>query len=100
MVSLLDRPQGYADAGIAMESVLRGHPERDIPFCVKSWRLLNLSSLKEEVLFLEGDNHQARQEVVLGSSVFTNSIGIEILETHGLKEHTFGGIFEIRAYED
>jgi hypothetical protein len=83
-----------------MESVLRGHPERDIPFCVKSWRLLDLSSSNEEVLFQEDDNHQASQEVVLDSRVSTDSIGIEILETHGLKDHTFGGIFEIRAYED
>jgi hypothetical protein len=83
-----------------MESVLRGHPERDIPFCVKSWRLLNLSSSSEEVLFQEDDNHQTRQEVVLDSSATTDSIGIEILETHGEAEHTLGGIFEIRAYED
>lgn len=82
-----------------MESVLRGHPERNIPFCVKSWRLLNLSNSREKILFFEGDNHQARQEVELDNSVITNFIGIEILETHGAREHTFGGIFEFRAYE-
>lgn len=94
------KPGSLADTNIAMESVLRGHPDRDIPFCVKSWRLLNLSNSNEEVLFLESDNHQARREVVLDASVVTNSIGIEILETHGAKQHTLGGIFEIRAYED
>ncbi|KAH7178268.1 hypothetical protein DER46DRAFT_633053 [Fusarium sp. MPI-SDFR-AT-0072] len=33
----------------ALESVLRGHPERTIPFCVKKWRLLDLSGEEREL---------------------------------------------------
>ncbi|KAJ0414071.1 FAD dependent oxidoreductase-domain-containing protein [Aspergillus carlsbadensis] len=83
----------------ALESVLRGHPERQIPFCVKSWRLLDLSIDREEIeLFREDDNHLSRREVFFGP-VQTTSVGVEILEVHGDTKHTLGGIFEIRAYE-
>ncbi|KAL2807710.1 FAD dependent oxidoreductase-domain-containing protein [Aspergillus granulosus] len=83
----------------ALESVLRGHPERQIPFCVKSWRVLDLSSGNEErELFREEDNHLSRQDVSF-NPVHTTAIGVEILEVHGDPKHTLGGIFEIRAYE-
>ena len=45
----------------ALESVLRGHPEREIPFCVKKWRLLDLSiEGSENELFLQEGNYQSR----------------------------------------
>jgi hypothetical protein len=83
----------------ALESVLRGHPERHIPFCVKSWRALDLSKEGEEgELFREDDNHLSRAEASF-ETVQAASIGVEILEVHGDEKHTLGGIFEIRAYE-
>jgi hypothetical protein len=83
----------------ALESVLRGHPERDIPFCVKSWCVLDLSKEGEEVeLFREDENHLSRREAYF-ETVQATFIGVEILEVHGDEKHTLGGIFEIRAYE-
>jgi hypothetical protein len=83
----------------ALESVLRGHPERQIPFCVRSWRVLDLSKDDEEIeLFQEDDNHLSRQDVSF-ETVQATALGLEILEVHGDPKDTFGGIFEIRAYE-
>ncbi|WZH46651.1 uncharacterized protein QYS62_007741 [Fusarium acuminatum] len=81
----------------ALESVLRGHPERNIPFCVKKWRLLDLSADEEEI-YLEDDNHHSRREVELESGRSVKELGVEILELNG-DETVFGGIFEVRVYE-
>lgn len=83
----------------ALESVLRGHPERTIPFCTKAWRLLDVSDGKETVLFTEDDNHHSRQEVILDAAVVTDKLAVEILELHG-DENIQGGIFEVRAYAE
>ncbi|KAL6408974.1 hypothetical protein AUP68_07924 [Ilyonectria robusta] len=83
----------------ALESVQRGHPERDIPFCVKKWRIVDLSHQGTETeLFLEDNNYLSRREALLESDVFVSKIGVEILELNG-GEHVLGGIFEVRAYE-
>jgi hypothetical protein len=81
----------------ALESVLRGHPERNIPFCVKKWRLLDLSADEEEI-YLEDDNHHSRREVELESGRSVKELGVEILELNG-DETVFGGIFEVRVNE-
>lgn len=80
----------------ALESVLRGHPERHIPFCVKKWRLLDLSGEMEEELFVEDDNHHSRRVASINATV--TRLGVEILELNG-GEHVQGGIFEVRAYQ-
>ncbi|KAH8684117.1 FAD dependent oxidoreductase-domain-containing protein [Ilyonectria robusta] len=83
----------------ALESVQRGHPERNIPFCVKKWRIVDLSHQGAETeLFLEDNNYLSRREALLESDVFVSKIGVEILELNG-GEHVLGGIFEVRAYE-
>lgn len=89
-----------------MESVLRGHPERTVPFVVKSWRVLDLSQTLEDgsptVLYQERDNHMARREILLthasSKAHSTDILGIQILEIHG-DEHVHGAIFEVRVYE-
>jgi hypothetical protein len=74
-----------------LESVLRGHPEREIPFCVKRYRV----SAGNQVLF-EGENHLTRASLVLDQVVMTKVLQIEVLETHGLP----AAIFEVRCYAD
>ncbi|VTO81507.1 unnamed protein product [Fusarium graminearum] len=81
----------------ALESVLRGHPERTIPFCVKKWRLLDLSEGEKE-LYVEDENHMSRRDVVLDSRRKLTNLGVEILELNG-GESVLGGIFEVRVYE-
>ncbi|HZQ55235.1 MAG TPA: FAD-dependent oxidoreductase [Bryobacteraceae bacterium] len=74
-----------------MESVLMGHPEREIPFCVRRYRL----ATDQRVLF-EGENHLTRTSLQLDEPVTTNILNIEVLETRGLP----ATIFEVRIYED
>ena len=89
-----------SDFDNALESVLRGHPERDIPFCVKSWRVLDLSEDgKEAELYRETDNHLSRREISIDPSVLVSAIGVEILELNGDGKYVQGGIFEVRVYE-
>lgn len=83
----------------ALESVLRGHPERNIPFCVRDWRLLDLSRDGEErELFREEDNYQSRRSARLDPAERLSKMGVEILSLNG-DENVQGGIFEIRVYE-
>ena len=74
-----------------LESVLRGHPEREIPFCVKRYRV----STDSKVLF-EGENHSTRASLMLDHPVTANTLQIEVLETRGIP----AAIFEVRCYGD
>jgi hypothetical protein len=74
-----------------LESVLMGHPERDIPFCVRRYRILDGA----RVLFACDENHQTRNTVLLPEAVKTTELRIEVLETHGAP----AALFEVRCYE-
>jgi hypothetical protein len=74
-----------------MESVLMGHPERDMPFCVKHYRIRDDQGA---LLHESRDNHQTRNRVRLVSPVRTKSLVIEIAATHGAP----AALFEVRCY--
>jgi hypothetical protein len=74
-----------------MESVLMGHPERDMPFCVKRYRLLD--DERREV-FRSEENHQTRNSVRLTKPVRTRRLTVEVLETHGAP----AALFALRCY--
>ncbi|MBI4891007.1 MAG: FAD-dependent oxidoreductase [Acidobacteria bacterium] len=74
-----------------MESVLWGHPERDVPFCVRDYRVLDDAG---RVLAEVQGNHQTRRSVVLDSPVKTAALHVEVLETHGAP----AAVFEVRCY--
>jgi hypothetical protein len=76
-----------------MESVLMGHPEREIPFCVKRYRIV---TDRGQVIFESPENHQTRNIIVLPECVTTTAIHMEILETRGIP----AAVFEVRCYED
>jgi hypothetical protein len=77
-----------------MESVLMGHPERAMPFCVKRYRITDGDG---RVLHESAENHQARNTVRLARPVRTARLNIEVLETHG--PHAPASVFEVRCYE-
>ncbi len=93
------RPQSIARIEITfdtdfdhpMESVLMGHPERDMPFCVRHYRILDAA---DAVLHECLDNHQTRNSIRLHESVSTSALHIEVLATHGAP----AAIFEVRCY--
>jgi hypothetical protein len=73
-----------------LESVLMGHPEREIPFCVKRYRIMNDAG---NVLFDSPENHQTRNRIVLPEPVHTQAIHVEILATRGVP----AALFEIEV---
>jgi hypothetical protein len=75
-----------------MESVLMGHPERRMPFCVERYRIRDDSGT---VLAGCGGNHQALNVIVLPRPVLTRSLRIEVdAPSAGVP----AAIFEVRCY--
>jgi len=61
-----------------METVLWGHPERNVPFCVKQYRI---SADDGKILAEVKDNHQAQNIIRLEQPVTTSCLRIENLST-------------------
>ncbi len=80
-----------ADYDHPMESVLMGHPEREMPFCVSGYRVLDGAG---QVLHEVKDNHQPRNEVRLQKAVTTDTLVVEVVKTHGAPV----AVFEVRCY--
>ncbi len=62
------------------ESTLLGHPENEMPFCVKSFVLRTGDG---RVLAEVHDNHQTRAEITLPEAVITDRLVLELGPTHG-----------------
>lgn len=63
-----------------MESVLLGHPERAVPFCVKHYRLRDgVGTLLHECV----DNHQTRNTIQLDPPATTDRLVLELVASHG-----------------
>jgi len=62
-----------------MESVLFNHPERDVIFCVKEYRVIAGDGYE---LFAITDNHQTRRSHLLSEPVTTNQLRIELTRPH------------------
>lgn len=76
----------------AMESVLMGHPERAVVFCVKRYEILDD---KGNLIGSGEDQHCSHVIHRLKNSVETRSIIVRILETWGAP----AALFEIRCYK-
>lgn len=74
-----------------LESVLMGHPENAMPFCVKSYRLV----ADGQELVKVTDNHQTRRTHPLAASIHPHELRLEILEMNGPVPPA---LFEIRCY--
>jgi hypothetical protein len=96
-----ERPQTVArmelvfdtDFDHPMESVMWGHPERDIPFCVKRYRIVDDAG---QVVYECAENHQTRNTVIFAQPVRTAALHVEVLETHGAP----AAVFEVRCYAE
>jgi hypothetical protein len=76
-----------------VESVLMGHPERAMPFCVRHYRLRDGAG---QLLAEQVDNHQARNIVRLEPPTTTDRLVLELVATHGRAP---AALFEVRCYE-
>ncbi len=74
-----------------MESVLMGHPENDMPFGVRRYRILDDAGAAVHEC---RENHQTRNLVKLPQAISTRALHIEVLETSGAP----ASIFEVRCY--
>ena len=75
----------------AMESVLRGHPERAMPACVRHFQLL----AGEQVVAEATDHHQTRAMLRFDPPLTANELTLRALTTHGGAPPA---IFELRCY--
>ena len=94
-----DQPQTLArivlsfdtDFDHAMESVQWGHPERAMPFCVKSYVLRGGDG---SVLAEVTDNHQTRNAITLSRPITTQRLTLECRATHGAP----AAVFRVACY--
>lgn len=75
-----------------MESVLMGHPERAMPFCVKHYRLRDGQGT---LLAETTDNHQTRNTITFERRVTTDQIVIECVASHSPVP---AAIFAVQCY--
>ena len=73
-----------------MESVLMGHPENVMPFCVKHYRVLDETG---RIVAACDDNHQARSTIMLDEPLITACLQIEL--TPGSAP---AALFDVRCY--
>jgi hypothetical protein len=75
-----------------MESVLWGHPERVMPFCVRRYRIFDAHGM---LLAEVAANHQTRNSISFPQPVRTDKLRIEL-------EHPSGtvpaALFRVRCY--
>jgi hypothetical protein len=75
-----------------METVLMGHPENTMPFCVRNYQV---KDDKGNVLYAVENNYQTKNTIVFEQAIFTSSITIEL--THP-SENTPAALFSVRCY--
>ncbi|MBI5692076.1 MAG: FAD-dependent oxidoreductase [Verrucomicrobia bacterium] len=75
-----------------MESVLMGHPERRMPFCVERYRLVDEAG---QVLVDCADNHQGRKVHILAAPVTTRTLRLEL---NAPSPTVPAALFEVRCY--
>lgn len=80
------------DFDLPLDSVLRGHLERVMPFCVRRYQICAGDG---QLLHEETDNHQTRNTVRFDPPVTTNRLAIHLLETQGGLP---ASLFEVRCY--
>ena len=77
-----------------MESVLLGHPERIMPFCIQQFQICDAAG---RVLFECRDNHHSRQSIRFDAPVIADELTIRL---NAPSESIPAALFEIRCYED
>lgn len=75
-----------------METVVMGHPETAMPFCVRHYRIRNGSG---QVIAEKDNNYQTRNTVYFETPIETDRLDLELLATHG---QVPAALFEIRCY--
>lgn len=103
-----DRPQTIARVELSfdtdfdhpLESVLMGHPERVMPFCVREVEIVHVGHPVPDtgrVLATLSQNHQTRRTLRFSRPVVTDRLEIRLSAPH---PHIPAALFEVRCYAD
>ena len=76
-----------------MESVLMGHPESEIPFCVRDYRIVDE---RGETVYRREGNYQTQNTIRFTPALTAAELTLEILKTHGAP----AAVFAIRCYPE
>jgi hypothetical protein len=77
-----------------METVLMGHPERTVPFCVQHYRV---SDGNGRILAEAEENHRSQVTIALADPITTDTIRVEIPTLHDTAP---AALFALRCYAD
>jgi hypothetical protein len=77
-----------------MESVLLGHPERVMPFCVRNFSIIDQSG---KVVYKKEDNYQSLNTILLDEALVTDMLQLKC--DHPSKDIP-AAVFAIRCYEN
>lgn len=75
-----------------MESVLMGHPERVMPFCVRDFRILDD---QDKVVYTGNGNYQTQHIIILPEAIQTTTLRIELEHPSAQSP---AALFEVRCY--
>ena len=75
-----------------LESVLMGHPESVIPFCMKHYRVRDE---RGRILAEVNDNHQSRNVLRFEPPLMVSGVQLDVLDTQG---DTPAALFDVRCY--
>lgn len=76
-----------------MESVLMGHPERTMPFCVQHYRFLDAAG---RIVAECSDQHQTRSVIRLDPPIQTDELRLELTAPN---PHVPAALFAVRCFE-
>ncbi|OYZ48840.1 MAG: FAD-binding dehydrogenase [Bacteroidetes bacterium 24-39-8] len=77
-----------------MESVLMGHPERDMPFCVREFEIFDENG---RLLHQENENYQTNKRIQFSTPITTNRLIIKLMHP---SKAVPASLFGVRCYEN
>ncbi|SHG61480.1 FAD dependent oxidoreductase [Fodinibius roseus] len=77
-----------------MESTLRGHPERVMPFCINKYRIFDSEGTQ---IYQKTDNHQTINRIEFEPPIVTSSLHIQIEQPD---PGVYSALFEVLCYSD
>ncbi len=81
-----------ADFDHPMETVLMGHPEAIMPFCIRNYRIRDD---KGNIVYAKKDNYHTHNKIVLKEELTTTSLTIEVEHP---SDNIPAAIFSVRCY--
>ena len=81
-----------ADFDHPMETVLMGHPESVMPFCIRNYQIKNDHG---RVIYTKKDNYHTHNQIVLDEYLITSSLTIEVEHPSA---NVPAAIFSVRCY--